>query len=123
MNQRNIDNKTALCLLCEVTFGPYSIHSSKEHTSSLDLLLNAGVDVNLCDNFGKSPLHSAVRGGHEYCVMALITSGTDVNKPDTDGVTPLMDAVKYKRIKWIDLLICHVLPAVPLTRLIKFCFI
>jgi ankyrin repeat protein len=59
------------------------------------LLAQEGIDVNLGDTVGCSPLHVASTYGHEAVVEALITAGADVDHQDRLGRTALMDASTY----------------------------
>jgi ankyrin repeat protein len=54
------------------------------------LLGQEGIDVNLGDTDGHSPLHAASYGGHEAVVEALITAGADVNHQNRWDHTALM---------------------------------
>lgn len=51
-------------------------------------------DVNLCDSFGKTPLHNAINGKHLNIVILLLKSGADVKSKDERGDTPLHEAVR-----------------------------
>ncbi|KAF2739906.1 GDPD-domain-containing protein [Polyplosphaeria fusca] len=63
----------------------------------VNLLVEAGVDVNYQDDDGETALHVAARYGHEECAQALIR-GSAMNKTDVDvpekifGWTPLFIA-------------------------------
>jgi len=68
--------------------------------------LDAGVDVNLKDEFGKqTPLHEAATYGHKEVAELLIAKGADVNAKDDDGVTPLFDAALLGHTAIAELLI------------------
>ncbi|KAH6664496.1 hypothetical protein B0J14DRAFT_523182, partial [Halenospora varia] len=53
------------------------------------LLLDQGADVNLKDNYKRTPLHQASVNGHTKVVQLLLDQGADVNSKDSDGKTPL----------------------------------
>jgi ankyrin repeat protein len=56
------------------------------------LLGQEGIDVNLGDTDGHSPLHTASLWGHEAVVEALITAGADVDRQSHCGFTALTEA-------------------------------
>ena len=54
------------------------------------LLVSLGADVNLGDNNGHTPLHTAARIGNTEAAQALIfAAGSVVDLPDEAGSTPL----------------------------------
>ena len=57
----------------------------------------AGADVNAIDNNRRTPLHSAVAGGHPLIVLLLIRKGADVNATAHWERTPLHFAVRSDR--------------------------
>jgi len=63
-------------------------------TDVVELLLAVpGIDVNLADNEGQTPLYWASRRGHSEVVELLLRApGIDVNRPNQDGETPLYRA-------------------------------
>ncbi len=56
-------------------------------------LMDEGVDPNVRDVFGRTPLHLAVQAGHRGVVELLLNYGADPNARDAAGQTPLHWAV------------------------------
>ena len=67
----------------------------------------AGVDVNVKDGIGITPLHDACSEGHKEIVELLISKGAVLNAKDQDGKTPLDKAEHQERTKIADLLRKH----------------
>ena len=67
--------------------------------------LDAGVDVNVKDKYGDTPLHEAARYGHEEIVELLIAKGADVNAKQKYGETPLHNAAHGGHKEIAELLI------------------
>ena len=55
--------------------------------------LDDGIDINLKDEFGYSPLHKAVNSRHLGMVDILVAEGADVNTKNNYESTPLHIAV------------------------------
>ena len=58
---------------------PMCMASSWGHSNVVQLLLNAGADINKRDGFGCTPLHYAATNGHKYVVQLLLKGGANVN--------------------------------------------
>lgn len=58
----------------------------------VDLLLGAGADANVRDEWGLVPLHLAADGGHEELVALLLDKGAEVDAQFVLGLTPLQIA-------------------------------
>ncbi|KAH0469547.1 hypothetical protein IEQ34_001105 [Dendrobium chrysotoxum] len=66
----------------------------------LEELLKAGIDPDVGDSSGRTPLHIAAMEGYEDCVLVLLKHGCNINIQDKDGNTALWLAIttKHKRI-------------------------
>ncbi|GAA0174858.1 ion channel [Lithospermum erythrorhizon] len=62
----------------------------------LDELLKAGLDPNVGDCKGRTPLHIAASRGHEESVVVLLKHACNVHLRDVDGNTALWDAIVAK---------------------------
>jgi ankyrin repeat protein len=60
---------------------------------SLQLLLQAGADINAKDSRGLSPLHEAARWGWNDVVQFLVKNGADLTAKDSRGNTPVDSAL------------------------------
>ena len=72
-----------------------------------ELLINEGADVNAKKKDGWTPLHFAVYYGHKEIVELLIANGADVNAKDVNGNTPLHLAALFGRKEVVELLIAN----------------
>ena len=72
-----------------------SIHSAVElgEDEIVKQHLDDGIDINLKDEFGYSPLHKAVNSRHLGMVDILVAEGADVNTKNNYESTPLHIAV------------------------------
>ncbi|KAI9876822.1 MAG: Glycerophosphocholine phosphodiesterase [Pleopsidium flavum] len=76
----------------------------------VDLLVEAGVDINYQDEQGETALHVAARFGHEKCAKLLL-DGTQDQRADTEiaektfGWTPLFIASVDGHLRIVDLLV------------------
>ena len=55
----------------------------------VSLLVEHGANVNSCDNYGWTPLHTASRSGNFHIAQLLLNKGADVNARNADNQTPL----------------------------------
>ena len=58
------------------------------------LVVYCGVNPNIRDNYGWTPLHEAALNGHREVVEFLLERGVDPNVRNNDGWTPLHYAAK-----------------------------
>ena len=78
----------------------------KGHTNVMTLLAKEyGVDVNVRDNIGATPMHYAAYGGHTNVVTLLATEyGADVNPKSKNGLTPKRIAERAGQIVCVALI-------------------
>ncbi|KAK6136509.1 hypothetical protein DH2020_029745 [Rehmannia glutinosa] len=62
----------------------------------LNELLKAGLDPDVGDSKGKTPLHIAASKGHEDCVVVLLKHACSLHLRDLNGDTALWDAITSK---------------------------
>lgn len=64
-----------------------------DNDTIFNYLLKNGVDINIKNDLGKTPLHIAVKNGWYDCLCYLLDKGADMNAIDLDGNTPLLLSV------------------------------
>lgn len=64
----------------------------------VDLLIQAGADVDKACRCGTTPMHAAAKGGHLAVVRLLLDARAEFDRPDLTGQTPL-DLAKGKDVK------------------------
>ncbi|KAK4476850.1 hypothetical protein RD792_016012 [Penstemon davidsonii] len=62
----------------------------------LNELLKAGLDPDVGDSKGRTPLHIAASKGHEECVLVLLKHACGLHLRDLNGNTALWDAIEAK---------------------------
>ena len=75
-----------------------------ENLEAMQLLLEAGADVNARTNWQATPLHLAAFNGRAGTVAFLLESGAEVNPRDNRGQTPLGLAVERRHNACAELL-------------------
>jgi len=73
----------------------------------VEQIIGLGVDVNVKDKHGLTPLHYAVHVRSKDIVQFLIDNGADVDAADEYGLTPLHYATKQGHINIAELLIAQ----------------
>ena len=96
-----IKTDTGLTLLhCAAKYGDLGVLD----TGPIDLLIAAGVDVNIRDDYGETPLHNAVWQIYDARAKYLLNHGADVNAKNNNGETPLATARLFGSKKMMKLL-------------------
>lgn len=84
---------------------PLMIAAAKNHTSIVQLLIDAGADVRRADSAGTTPLHCAASRGRTRIVKFLLEKGADPTAVDCCGRSPLFHAAMRGREKVVSLLL------------------
>ncbi|XP_060617772.2 SMC5-SMC6 complex localization factor protein 1 isoform X1 [Anolis sagrei] len=94
----NVKGETALHITCKSNNVKKLIH----------LLSLPGIDINVKDYAGWTPLHEACNHGSTVCVREILQHCPEVNLfSQVDGVTPLHDALTNGHIEIAELLLQH----------------
>ncbi|XP_027330071.1 potassium channel AKT2/3 isoform X2 [Abrus precatorius] len=70
--------------------------ASTGNAAFLEELLRAGLDPDIGDSKGKTPLHIAASNGYEECVKVLLKHTCNIHIRDMNGDTALWDAISSK---------------------------
>ncbi|MED6207356.1 RAC-beta serine/threonine-protein kinase [Stylosanthes scabra] len=70
--------------------------ASTGNAAFFEELLRAGLDPDIGDSKGKTPLHIAASNGHEDCVKVLLKHACNLHLRDVNGNTALWDAISSK---------------------------
>lgn len=85
----------------------YACECRNTSIETIDFLISSGIDVNIRNNYDRTPLMEAVITNKPInFIQFLISSGANVNAADTNGETPLHFASKGS-LDLIKLLIEH----------------
>ena len=71
---------------------PLSLAAVKGHVSAVQVLLDLGCDIDLCNEMGRTALIEAAEQGHECVVRILAEQGANINLQDAEGDTALIVA-------------------------------
>uniref|UniRef100_A0A3Q3GMI3 Ankyrin repeat domain-containing protein 16 n=1 Tax=Labrus bergylta TaxID=56723 RepID=A0A3Q3GMI3_9LABR len=71
------------------------------------LVKQVGMDVEVCNNDYKRPLHEAASMSHQECVSYLLREGAKVDSLKKADWTPLMMACTRRNLHVIQELLCH----------------
>lgn len=106
----NIDQLKAVYDKCELTAhnGRYSLSTALHFGGVPDelviWLVEQGLDINIPDYYGATPLYRQATMGRDT-VKLLLELGADIGKPNTYGETPLHVAAEFFHPKTVKLLI------------------
>lgn len=91
----NIDKEPILHLaLIYYEYYEYG-YKKKNILNIIKLLLDAGVDIDIRNYFGTTPLIETIKEGYIDAIKLLIEYGADVNYADKEGKKPLYYALNY----------------------------
>ena len=90
-----------------VVYGKPAIATAVEwgHTEVTQVLIDAGSDVNVRDDYDQSLVMQAASSGKLAVLEVLIAAGADVNVPNMYKVTPLAAAAEQGKIEIVQALI------------------
>ena len=94
VNHRDDELKTAL---------HYAV--LEKYTDVVQVLIDAGADIDTQNNEGYSPLHSACRSGALDIVKMLVRAGAGVCVTDNDGCTCLILAARFRHTETVRYLV------------------
>jgi len=77
-------------------WSPLKIAAANGNLNIMNLLIDAGANINFIDNNKYSILHTCVISNKEYSMIKLINRGANIDITDGNGDTPLMTALKCK---------------------------
>ena len=110
MDEGNIEALKAVYDRCELTAhdGRFSLctplHMGGVPDALVIWLVEQGLDINIPDYYGATPLYRQATMGRET-VKLLLELGADIGKPNTYGETPLHVAAEFFHPKTVKLLI------------------
>lgn len=88
--------------------GKSRLHQSVQWSSTVKMLLEQGLDPNVRDSGGNTPLHAymSTAGADTAGVPRLLVKyGADINAKDDDGNTPLCEALAHDKLETAKFLI------------------
>ena len=110
VHDQNSDGYSPMHLM-SFGFGSESSSAVHDDTQSLvdvaRLLLEHGVDVNVQDFGGKTPLHAVARIGRMEVMRVLLEHGAIIDAEDKTGGTPLHEAVEHGDVEVMRVLLGH----------------
>lgn len=77
----------------------------RKNGAIVKIILDVIKDINVPDNYGKTPLMSAIESGNKELVELCLEKGADKSLQEDDGTTALMYAVQGKNKEIIELML------------------
>jgi ankyrin repeat protein len=74
------------------------------HTMVTRLLVEAGADVAVTDDLGRTPLHWAAKAGDQELIVAMMEGEADPLAMDRNGETPLDTLLEYGHDKVLEMI-------------------
>ena len=79
----------------------------QDHDSTVRILLNAGMEIDARNLYGRTPIFQAVGSGHEETVRVFLEKGANINAIDNEGWSVLHIAVFHEHVAITALLLDH----------------
>lgn len=96
-----------LRLKCRSGESPLHFLCTENALTAVNLLLEAGMNVNASNDYGDTPLSSAAGLGLTEITALLLEHGATPNTADDIGFTPLTRAIEDNQLGILDLLLRH----------------
>ena len=108
LKEQGYSLKENRCKIKPIDFEPNIFRAAElDKRSSVDYLINNGVDKEKKDSNGQTALQIATIRNHLSVVQCLVENGANINTQDNYGMTPLHRACMYGYVKIVEYLIQH----------------
>ncbi|XP_068913159.1 uncharacterized protein [Tenebrio molitor] len=84
-----------------------ALQNSKVNTTIVNLLIDKGIDVDVRDKYGITPLQYCCIKGHYDALVILLECGTNINAKDSMNRSPLYDAISRYNYNCVKMLLDH----------------
>jgi ankyrin repeat protein len=106
-DQARTDVRRADILRCQLGVVDRSVLRIDQLTETVNLLLSAGADPNICDVDGRTPLMCMSGAGHADLVKKLLDSGANIYTTDNLGWTALHEACFWNKKEAVACLLSY----------------
>ncbi|KAM3718098.1 Kinase D-interacting substrate of [Dirofilaria immitis] len=89
----------------EDSLTPLIVAAGRGYVNFVELLINAGAEVNACDKFGSTALIWAARRGYKPIIELLLNAGAELDAVGMYGATALMMATRGNFISVVKLIL------------------